>query len=158
MKNILVTRIDDRLIHGQVVTAWIKTYPINRIIIIDNELSQNKLMQRVYKAAVHEEVEVSIFNQVDGASFLKEKEIENENIMIIVKTPDIIEGLLLEGIQISKVVLGGMGANQGRKKFTKNISASESEINSFRNIINQGVEIVYQMVPSEKEIDIRGLV
>lgn len=158
MKKILVARIDDRLIHGQVVTAWIKTYPINKIVIIDNELSQNKLMQRVYKAAVHEEVEVSIFNQVDGSSFLKEKELINENIMIIVKTPNIIEGLLSEGIPLSKVVLGGMGANHSRKKFTKNISASEAEIESFRNIINQGVELVYQMVPSEKEIDIKNLV
>ena len=51
MKNILVTRIDDRLIHGQVVTAWIKQYPINKILIIDDELSRNKLMERIYKAA-----------------------------------------------------------------------------------------------------------
>ena len=51
MKNILVIRIDDRLIHGQVVTAWIKQYPINKILIIDDELSRNKLMERIYKAA-----------------------------------------------------------------------------------------------------------
>ena len=48
MKNVLVTRIDDRLIHGQVVTAWIKQYPINKILIIDDELSRNKLMERIY--------------------------------------------------------------------------------------------------------------
>ena len=47
MKHILVTRIDDRLIHGQVVTAWIKQYPINKILIIDDELSRNKLMERI---------------------------------------------------------------------------------------------------------------
>ena len=51
MKNIVLTRIDDRLIHGQVVTAWIKQYPINKILIIDDELSQNRLMERIYKAA-----------------------------------------------------------------------------------------------------------
>ena len=51
MKNVLITRIDDRLIHGQVVTAWIKVYPINKILIIDDELSKNKLMTRIYRAA-----------------------------------------------------------------------------------------------------------
>ena len=60
MKNILVTRIDDRLIHGQVVTAWIKQYPINKILIIDDELSRNKLMERIYKAAAPVGVEVMI--------------------------------------------------------------------------------------------------
>ena len=38
MRNIVLTRIDDRLIHGQVVTAWIRRYPINRILIVDDEL------------------------------------------------------------------------------------------------------------------------
>ena len=46
MKNIALARIDDRLIHGQVVTAWIKQYPINKILIIDDELSRNSLMKR----------------------------------------------------------------------------------------------------------------
>ena len=60
MKNIVLTRIDDRLIHGQVVTAWIKQYPINKILIIDDELSQNRLMERIYKAAAPMGVEVLI--------------------------------------------------------------------------------------------------
>ena len=51
MKNIALARIDDRLIHGQVVTAWIKQYPINKILIIDDELSRNSLMKRIYVAA-----------------------------------------------------------------------------------------------------------
>ena len=42
MRNIVLTRIDDRLIHGQVVTAWIRRYPINRILIVDDELSKKQ--------------------------------------------------------------------------------------------------------------------
>ena len=52
MKNILVARVDDRLIHGQVMTAWIKSYPINHILIVDDELSKNQLMLNIYKAAM----------------------------------------------------------------------------------------------------------
>ena len=48
MRNIVLTRIDDRLIHGQVVTAWIRRYPINCILIVDDELAQNRLMERIY--------------------------------------------------------------------------------------------------------------
>lgn len=51
MKDIMVARIDDRLIHGQVVTAWIKSYPINNILIIDDLLAQDQMMQSIYKAA-----------------------------------------------------------------------------------------------------------
>ncbi|MCD7870562.1 MAG: PTS sugar transporter subunit IIB [Enterocloster clostridioformis] len=109
MKNIVLTRIDDRLIHGQVVTAWIKQYPINKILIIDDELSQNRLMERIYKAAAPMGVEVLIQSVSEAREFLKEEPVRGENFLILVKVPEIIESLLKEGIEIEKVILGGMG-------------------------------------------------
>ena len=82
MKNVLITRIDDRLIHGQVVTAWIKVYPINKILIIDDELSKNQLMLRIYKAAAPAGVEVILMNQMDAAEFLLDEPLKGENIMV----------------------------------------------------------------------------
>ena len=51
MKNITLTRIDDRLIHGQVVAFWMKEFPINKILVIDDVLSKDIFMSRIYKAA-----------------------------------------------------------------------------------------------------------
>ena len=85
MRNIVLTRIDDRLIHGQVVTAWIKQYPINRILIIDDELSQNRLMQRIYKAAAPMGIEVLIQACTQAIDFLKEEGEKGENLLILVK-------------------------------------------------------------------------
>ena len=110
MKHILVTRIDDRLIHGQVVTAWIKQYPINKILIIDNELSRNKLMERIYKAAAPVGIEVVIMDQEMAEGFLKEDPGPKENLMILVKVPQVLEKLIGSGISIDKIILGGMGA------------------------------------------------
>ena len=115
MRNIVLTRIDDRLIHGQVVTAWIKQYPINRILIIDDELSQNRLMQRIYKAAAP------------------------------------------MGIEINKVILGGMGGKKRKKTFNRNISASDDEVACFGRIIEKGVDIFYQLVPNDKAVNIKQL-
>ena len=133
MKNIVLTRIDDRLIHGQVVTAWIKQYPINKILIIDDELSQNRLMERIYKAAAPMGVEVLIQSVSEAREFLK------------------------EGIEIKKVILGGMGAKNGRKTFNRNVSASGEEVECFKRIVEGGVEIFYQLVPNDKAVNIRSL-
>jgi len=155
MKNILITRIDDRLIHGQVVTAWIKQYPINKILIIDEELSKNKLMERIYKAAAPVGVEVVIMGPEDAREFLLDLPLSKEKLMVLVKIPQILEELLYDGVTIDKIILGGMGAKPGRKTFNKNVSASEEEKDCFRRIIEQGVEICYQLVPVEKEVNIR---
>lgn len=157
MRNIILTRIDDRLIHGQVVTAWIRRYPINRILIIDDELAKNRLMERIYKAAAPMGVEVIIKSVKDGSDWLLEDQEKGEQILILVKIPNVVEKLLENQISIEKVILGGMGAGKGRKTFIKNVSASEEEIESFRNISSQGIDIVYQLVPDEKETSIKKL-
>ena len=157
MKNIVLTRIDDRLIHGQVVTAWIKQYPINKILIIDDELSKNKLMERIYKAAAPIGIEVIIKTLEDAKAFLKEAPEAGENVMILVKVPEIIEDLLNSDIPIDKVILGGMGAKKGRKTFNRNISASDEEIESFRRIMEKGTEMIYQLVPGDKAVNVKTL-
>lgn len=157
MKNIVLTRIDDRLIHGQVVTAWIKQYPINKILIIDDELSQNRLMERIYKAAAPMGVEVLIQAVSEAVGFLKEEPVRGENLLILVKVPEIIEVLLEEGVLITKVILGGMGARNGRKTFNRNVSASDEEVKCFKRIVETGTEIFYQLVPNEKAVNIKSL-
>lgn len=157
MKNVLVTRIDDRLIHGQVVTAWIKVYPINHILILDDELYKNALMLRIYKAAAPIGVKVLLMSVEEGIEFLLGSEKKGENIMVLVKTPEVIEAIMDSGFEISKVILGGMGANDKRKRFNRNISASPQEVDTFRRIIEKGAKIVYQLVPNDKEVNISDL-
>ena len=157
MKNIILTRIDDRLIHGQVVTAWIKQYPVNQILIIDDELVKDQLMERIYRASAPIGVVISIKSVQDSIEFLHEEPSRDENYLILVKIPELIETLLDSGIAIKKVILGGMGAKTGRKKFNRNISASNEEVESFHRIINRGTEIFYQLVPNDKAVNIRNI-
>ena len=153
MRNIVLTRIDDRLIHGQVVTAWIRRYPINRILIVDDELSKNRLMERIYRAAAPVGTEVLIKPVQEAAAFLREDGERGENILILVKVPQVIEG----EVEIKKVILGGMAAGKGRKTFIRNVSASREEIECMRRISERGIELSYQLVPDEKETDLKKL-
>lgn len=160
MKNIILTRIDDRLIHGQVVTAWVKEYPINTILIVDDALSKNSLMQRIYKAAAPSNIELLLYDKGDSISYLQSEETVNQskdNIMILTKGPEIIEELIENGVEITEVNLGGMGANEHRKKFNRNVSASEEEIETFRRLINNGISMYYQLVPNDKKVDVKSL-
>ena len=143
MRNIVLTRIDDRLIHGQVVTAWIRRYPINRILIVDDELSKNRLMERIYRAAAPVGTEVLIKPVQEAAAFLRED--------------GVIEALLEGEVEIKKVILGGMAAGKGRKTFIRNVSASREEIECMRRISERGIELSYQLVPDEKETDLKKL-
>lgn len=158
MKNVVVARIDDRLIHGQVVTSWIRTYPINMILIVAEDLSKNLLMQRIYKSVAPEGVDVKIMDNQSALDFLREENRKDENLMILVKTPEVFEFLITNGIEIPKIVLGGMGAKPGRETLIRNVSANEAEEETLSRLIDEGIKIVYQMVPVDKEIDIEKLI
>ncbi|MEA4811572.1 MAG: PTS sugar transporter subunit IIB [Anaerolineaceae bacterium] len=154
MKNVLVARIDDRLIHGQVVTAWVKTFPITEILIIADDLAKNMLMQRIYKSVAPHGVEVNVMDGNNALSYLRQIGKKGEHIMILVKTPDVFEHLVENGIPFNKIVLGGMGLSAGRQVLIRNVSANESERESLKRLISKGIKIVYQMVPVEKEVEI----
>lgn len=158
MKNVVVARIDDRLIHGQVVTSWIRTYTINMILIVAEDLSKNLLMQRIYKSVAPEGVDVKIMDNQSALDFLREENRKDENLMILVKTPEVFEFLITNGIEIPKIVLGGMGAKPGRETLIRNVSANEAEKETLSRLIDEGIKIVYQMVPVDKEIDIEKLI
>lgn len=158
MKKIVLTRIDDRLIHGQVVTAWVKQYPITSILIIDDELTQNAFLQRIYKAAAPMGIEILI-QTLDGAKdFLKGEPVADENLLILTKVPDTIEQIIDAGVPIDKVILGGMGQKKGRKSFNRNVSASEEEVKCFKRIISEGVDIFYQLVPDDSAVNIKNII
>lgn len=157
MKNIVLARIDDRLIHGQVVTAWVKLTNASRIVIVDDPLTKDVFMQRLLKAAAPPGINVDILTIENAINFLKDKPEAGENIIILVKVPEIMEELINGGILLDKVILGGMGAKEGRNRFNKNVSASPKEVECIKRILEKGISMHYQLVPSEKAVDVKKL-
>lgn len=150
MKELALVRIDDRLIHGQVVTAWVKQYKITNILIVDDQLVKDVFMQKVLTMAAPPGIDVSVKSESDAIALLNSEAVAGENILLLVKVPIVLERLKEQGVPMNKIILGGMGAKAGRKKFTKNVSANEDEVACLRRLLEGGAEIVYQLVPDEK--------
>jgi PTS system mannose-specific IIB component len=152
LRNLVLVRIDDRLIHGQVVTAWIKYTNGNRILIIDDKLVNDRMMQRVLKAAAPLGISVDVLTITDAAVLLKEDSPSGECIIILVKTPDVLEKLADSGVELKKIILGGMGNNPQRKRYGKSFSASAEEVACIKRIMEKGIIAEIQMVPEDKPI------
>jgi len=158
MKKVVLARIDDRLIHGQVITAWLKYVKADSILIIDEDLKRNEIMQRIYKAAAPTDIDLYV-EDFDGAvKFLEDEDPNNKEVIILVKIPEMLEGLMEEGVDIKTIILGGMGSNQYRKQLVKNVFASSEERTCFARIIQRGVTVLYQLVPDDKAMNIESLV
>lgn len=156
MSEIVLARIDDRLIHGQVMTAWLQYTDGNHIVIIDDETAKDDFLKTVMEMSVPEGVTLDIFSVDDGAAFLK-NDGSSDKLLLLAKTPAVYHDLVEKGVNLSEIIVGGMGAAKNRTKFYKNISASEEEKVLFNQIIDAGVTVKVQIVPSDKATDVAGL-
>lgn len=153
MKNIVFVRIDDRLIHGQVMTAWLKYANGNEVVIVDNDLEKDDFMKIMMQSLIPSHIKLNVLGVENAIKYLSE-ESGKERIFILCKTPGVLHELVENGVAIKQINLGGMGMKAGRKTLYKNISASEEENDVFRTLVKSGVKVSVQVVPTDKETDV----
>lgn len=154
MAEIVLTRIDDRLIHGQVMTAWVKKTHANHIIVIDDKVAKDDFMIEVLKMSAPTGIKVDVFDSDTAITKLQDLDTFNDDkIIILVKEPLVIEKVIVSGINISKLIIGGMGARKDRQPFYRNIAMNDEEKKSLQNIIDKGVKVTIHIIPDQKEVD-----
>lgn len=157
MKNIVFARVDDRLIHGEVVTAWAPTYNINHIVIIDDTVASDPFQKRILKALAPTKVRVDAFTVEEGIAELSKERNNKERILLLTKSPIVFEQLVEGGIELPQVNLGGMGIRSDRKPFIKNVACDEKEVEAIRSMTKKGIHVFYQLVPEQRLIEISHL-
>jgi len=153
VQNLVLTRIDDRLIHGQVMTAWIKNKKADQVVIVDDGTANDEYMIEVLEMAIPEEIAIGIFTKEEGVQFF-EQGLDAPTILLV-KGPEALNYLVDHGIPIEEVDVGGMGARNDRNVLYKNISTSAEENKAFLQLLNKNVNVFIQVMPQDKPIDIK---
>ena len=153
MENLVFTRIDDRLIHGQVCAAWLKTLStVRHILVFDDKTSQDPFMAEMFALLIPSHISIEIRSVEEATKIMKEG--LPKPTMVIVKVPQTIKRLMDNGIAFEHVNFGGMGMSAGRKKLFQNISASEEERKIFQELIDRGVKVEIQIIPAQGNYDL----
>lgn len=151
--GIVLVRIDDRLIHGQVMTSWLNFTSANKIMIIDDGVAEDPFLKTVLKTCIPANVKLAIFTVKKAAERLQ-KGFNNDRCIILVKYPKTLHELMKLGIIFDKINIGGMGSSETRKKFYKNISMSEEEKAMLKELIEKGSKIHIRIIAEDSETDI----
>ncbi|MDL2247401.1 PTS sugar transporter subunit IIB [Bacteroides sp. OttesenSCG-928-J23] len=145
-------RIDDRLIHGQVVVAWSKFYHAGRIWIVDDEVAKDDFLTGVLKMVAPSGIELVITGTEGAAEKIADYESGSKNTMILVKSPMTAQTLFDAGLGVKELNVGGMGANSKRKALYKNISASDEELVVLRELEGRGMKVYFQATPTDRQV------
>lgn len=152
MKNIVWVRIDDRLIHGQVMTQWIQHCQANEVVIVDDGVAKDNFIKMIMKSSVPSKISLKIFSVQEAIPYLLGEQ-DNRKILILVKVPSVLVTLKTAGVQFDFVNIGGIGAKAGRKSLYKNISTSQEENEDIVKLIEMGTRVYFRVVVSDAEED-----
>ena len=154
--NILLTRIDNRLIHGQVATQWNSTIGANLILVANDEVSTNTMRQNLMKMAAPTGVATRFFSlqhtiEIIGKASPKQK------IFIICENPEDVLALVKGGVPIKKVNIGNMHMAEGKRQVATSVAVSDEDVAASKELQERGVELEIRRVPSTPVEDVNKL-
>lgn len=157
MPNIVLTRIDNRLIHGQVATAWTQYSGANLLLVPNDEVSKNVTRQNLMNLAAPKGVATRFFS-IQKTIDIIHKAAPHQFIAIIAETPQDILKLVEGGVPIKKINVGNMHMSEGKTQISKAVCVDEKDIIAFKKLAELGVEIEIQRVPNEAKENIWELI
>lgn len=150
IEEIGLIRIDDRLIHGQVIAVWCHYRKFTRIVVVDDGVAGDPFMRQVLGLAAPTGLQVDVLTIADAVKTFGQAAPEHKWTMILLKTPSSAKRLYDEGLPYHALNIGGIGGGPGRKNIFKNISASAEEIAILKYLKERGVKITLLTVPGEQ--------
>jgi len=145
-----LVRIDDRVIHGQVAMRWSKLYPCDAIIVVDDEIADNSVLAKVYKAAAFG-TKVYIFNKASAFIKLPEAYNSEKKYFVIVKSPNTLLDLMNHDVPLgNKIIYGPSSKEEGTINLDQKFNLHPSEIESCDKLSANGISIVFQFLPETK--------
>jgi PTS system mannose-specific IIB component len=144
-----LVRVDDRLIHGQVVAVWLRAIGAERIIVVDDKTAQDPFLREVLELAAPRGTPVEVYSVADGASRVSELAASSTGTFVLMRTPLTALRLRELGVEFDVLNVGGIGAGPGRRPLYKNISASDEEIAAMRSLEAMGTKVELRIVADD---------
>jgi N-acetylgalactosamine PTS system EIIB component len=146
--DIQLTRIDDRLIHGQVVVGWAKSLGIQRLVVVNDSIARNTMQKTLMEMAVPSNLKVSFYT-VEEAVLETQTANGKEKALVLFSNPVDVVAFLEKGGALKSVNVGGMHFTEGRKQVCKVLCVTDVDVEAFRRLKAKGIELEIRAVPGD---------
>ncbi|EHQ1250298.1 TPA: PTS N-acetylgalactosamine transporter subunit IIB [Escherichia coli] len=149
--NILLTRIDNRLVHGQVGVTWTSTIGANLLVVVDDVVANDDIQQKLmgitaetYGFGIH-------FFTIEKTINVIGKAAPHQKIFLICRTPQTVRKLVEGGIDLKDVNVGNMHFSEGKKQISSKVYVDDQDLTDLRFIKQRGVNVFIQDVPGDQK-------
>lgn len=155
---IVLCRVDDRLVHGQVVIGWGRSLAIELIVLVDDTVAASQWEQDLYRMAVPPEIEVRFTTIADASTHLAEWRSGARRTLILTgDLPSMIALHAADPSSIHEVNLGGIHHRAGRRERLPYLYLTDDELRSLLALEAAGADVRAQDLPTSAPVPLRSL-
>jgi PTS system mannose-specific IIB component len=149
--SIVLARIDSRLVHGQVLEAWVPYVNADCIVVANDEVAGTSFQCMVMQSAVPSSIKLIIGTLQETACILSSADLLKKRVLLLFANSEDALKVRQLGVSYEKLNLGNMHSSTGKDRYTCTIALDQHDIEKLQQVEAQGVSIVSQCVPADRE-------
>lgn len=153
-----LVRIDDRLIHGQIVLGWARVLKPDRIVIANDRIAGNDWERKFYVSSVPQHIKVSFLTLDDLSRELLNNLYKNESVMILFESVKDVFFVVDRGVQFKEVNIGGLHYRNDTRELLPFVYLTERDRELLRELVKRGITLLAQDIPGNAAKNINSLV
>ncbi|NLM17716.1 MAG: PTS sugar transporter subunit IIB [Candidatus Riflebacteria bacterium] len=147
MKQIKFLRIDDRLIHGQVIVGWLPKLSPKQLLVVNEKIQNDFMRQELMSLSVPENITLSFSSPEEAAD-----KIISDSCLLLTASPEDAWHCLQNGVAPEVFNVGGMHSKPGKEEIFEALHLDSQDRKYFKMIIDSGVEPVFQPTPQNEPL------
>lgn len=153
--SMALLRIDDRLVHGQVVLAWIPFVKARAVLVVSDTAAEDETLVALMRMALPEGVDLRVAGVQEAISLLTgPRARDDQRLLVLAPGPQEVLRLIEGGVAVKEVNVGGLHYTAGRVQLGKAIFLSDDDKTALRSLGARGVKLEGRALPSDAAMDI----
>ncbi len=147
----VLARIDSRLLHGQVATAWTKTVKPTRIIVVSDGVAKDELRKNLIEQAAPPGVKANVVTVDKMIQVAKDPRFGNTKAMLLFETPQDALRAIEGGVDVKELNIGSMAHSVGKIAVSKVLSLGKDDVKTFEKLKAKGIQFDVRKVPNDSK-------
>ena len=126
---IVLTRVDNRLIHGQVVQGWLPSLDVSEVLIVSPVAEKKEFIKKMLRLALPSGYKLTVLGAKGAKKYSEES---REKLFVIIENIESLFEMLKEGFSPSIIVLGNTQFKEGKKQYSQGVFLTENEVKELK--------------------------
>ena len=155
MAEITLARVDDRLVHGQVMQDWTKGHGTNAAYVIDDATAADEFMKEIYESTQSTGgLSIKVFSSDTIVDEWNKNQFGDDNVALIFKSIAYVKKAVDGGVPIKELNVGGIAIKPGTTKVIESVGLSKDDAELCKALDAAGVKVYFQKIPSSENVSL----